>query len=85
VQSIAISRGRFVAEQKRTDQNTEEVGGVCHVRIADQQQVRTTRPRITMFMQRFRNLGLIETNIDRVSINQRVAHANLFIFDSIGQ
>ena len=27
--------------------------------------VGTTRPRISMFMQRFRNLGLIETNKDR--------------------
>ncbi len=29
------------------------------------EMVGTTRPRITMFMQRFRNLGLIETKIDR--------------------
>jgi hypothetical protein len=26
--------------------------------------VGTTRPRISMFMQRFKNLGLIETNAD---------------------
>ena len=28
------------------------------------EMVGTTRPRITMFMERFRNLGLVETNID---------------------
>lgn len=28
------------------------------------EMVGTTRPRITMFMDRFRNVGLIETNID---------------------
>jgi hypothetical protein len=27
--------------------------------------VGTTRPRVSLFMQRFRNLGLIETNRDR--------------------
>jgi hypothetical protein len=30
--------------------------------------VGTTRPRISLFMQRFRNLGLIETNKDRFLI-----------------
>ena len=30
--------------------------------------VGTTRPRISFFMQRFRNLGLIETNSDRFLI-----------------
>ena len=29
------------------------------------EMVGTTRPRISLFMQRFRNLGLIETNLDR--------------------
>jgi hypothetical protein len=28
------------------------------------EMVGTTRPRISLFMQRFRNLGLIETNLD---------------------
>jgi hypothetical protein len=30
--------------------------------------VGTTRPRISVFMQRFRNLGLIETNADHFLI-----------------
>jgi len=30
--------------------------------------VGTTRPRVSVFMQRFRNLGLIETNRDRFLI-----------------
>jgi hypothetical protein len=30
--------------------------------------VGTTRPRISLFMQRFRHLGLIETNADRFLI-----------------
>ena len=29
------------------------------------EMVGTTRPRISLFMQRFRNLGLIDTNLDR--------------------
>jgi hypothetical protein len=34
--------------------------------------VGTTRPRISLFMQRFRNLGLIETNLDRfLLINEK--------------
>jgi hypothetical protein len=33
--------------------------------------VGTTRPRISVFMQRFRNLGLIETNADHFPDHQR--------------
>jgi hypothetical protein len=34
--------------------------------------VGTTRPRISLFMQRFRNLGLIKTNLDRfLVINEK--------------
>jgi len=32
--------------------------------------VGTTRPRISLFMQRFHNLGLIETNKDRFLISK---------------
>ena len=36
------------------------------------EMVGTTRPRISVFMQRFRNLGLIETNLDRfLVINEK--------------
>jgi len=36
------------------------------------EMVGTTRPRISLFMQRFRNLGLIETNLDRfLVINEK--------------
>jgi hypothetical protein len=41
--------------------------------------VGTTRPRISMFMQRFKNLGLIETNKDRFLIikeNKLAAYLN---------
>jgi CRP-like cAMP-binding protein len=39
---------------------------ISHGELAD--MVGTTRPRISMFMQRFHNLGLIETNRDRFLI-----------------
>jgi CRP/FNR family transcriptional regulator, cyclic AMP receptor protein len=32
------------------------------------EMVGTTRPRISLFMQRFRKLGLIETNLDRLLV-----------------
>ena len=39
---------------------------ISHEELSE--MVGTTRPRISMFMQRFRNLGLIETNIDHFLI-----------------
>jgi CRP-like cAMP-binding protein len=36
---------------------------ITHEELSE--MVGTTRPRISMFMQRFHNLGLIETNRDR--------------------
>ena len=36
---------------------------ISHEELSE--MVGTTRPRISLFMQRFRNLGLIETNLDR--------------------
>ena len=39
---------------------------ISHEELSE--MVGTTRPRISMFMQRFRNLGLIETNADRFLI-----------------
>jgi CRP-like cAMP-binding protein len=39
---------------------------ISHEELSE--MVGTTRPRISGFMQRFRNLGLIETNIDRFLI-----------------
>jgi CRP/FNR family transcriptional regulator, cyclic AMP receptor protein len=39
---------------------------ITHEELSE--MVGTTRPRITMFMQRFRNLGLIETNADHFLI-----------------
>jgi hypothetical protein len=35
------------------------------------EMVGATRPRISMFMQRFRNLGLIETNEDHFGMCQQ--------------
>ena len=39
---------------------------ITHEELSE--MVGTTRPRISVFMQRFRNLGLIETNEDRFLI-----------------
>jgi hypothetical protein len=39
---------------------------ISHEELSE--MVGTTRPRISFFMQRFRNLGLIETNRDRFLI-----------------
>jgi len=41
---------------------------ITHEELSE--MVGTTRPRISFFMQRFRNLGLIETNSDHFLINQ---------------
>jgi CRP/FNR family transcriptional regulator, cyclic AMP receptor protein len=48
---------------KKDQQSTRIELKISHDELAE--MVGTTRPRISLFMQRFRNLGLIETNLDR--------------------
>jgi len=48
---------------KKDQQSTRIELKISHDELAE--MVGTTRPRISVFMQRFRNLGLIETNLDR--------------------
>jgi CRP/FNR family cyclic AMP-dependent transcriptional regulator len=48
---------------KKDEQNTRIELKISHDELSE--MVGTTRPRISLFMQRFRNLGLIETNLDR--------------------
>lgn len=48
---------------KRDQQSTHIELKISHDELSE--MVGTTRPRISLFMQRFRNLGLIETNLDR--------------------
>ena len=48
---------------KRDQQSTRIELKISHEELSE--MVGTTRPRISLFMQRFRNLGLIETNLDR--------------------
>jgi CRP-like cAMP-binding protein len=48
---------------KKDRQSTRIELKISHDELAE--MVGTTRPRISMFMQRFRNLGLIDTNLDR--------------------
>jgi len=48
---------------KKDQQGTRIELKISHDELAE--MVGTTRPRISLFMQRFRNLGLIETNLDR--------------------
>lgn len=48
---------------KQDQQKTRIELKISHEELSE--MVGTTRPRISMFMQRFRNLGLIETNRDR--------------------
>jgi CRP/FNR family transcriptional regulator, cyclic AMP receptor protein len=48
---------------KRDQQSTRIELKISHDELSE--MVGTTRPRISLFMQRFRNLGLIETNLDR--------------------
>jgi CRP-like cAMP-binding protein len=48
---------------KRGQQSTRIELKISHDELSE--MVGTTRPRISLFMQRFRNLGLIETNLDR--------------------
>jgi hypothetical protein len=59
----------------RTLGNKEPRGTRIELKISRDElseMVGTTRPRISLFMQRFRNLGLIETNLDRfLVINEK--------------
>ena len=48
---------------ERDQQSTRIELKISHDELSE--MVGTTRPRISLFMQRFRNLGLIETNLDR--------------------
>jgi CRP/FNR family transcriptional regulator, cyclic AMP receptor protein len=48
---------------KKDQQSTRIELKLSHDELSE--MVGTTRPRISFFMQRFRNLGLIETNLDR--------------------
>jgi len=51
---------------KRDQQSTRIELKISHDELSE--MVGTTRPRISLFMQRFRNLGLIATNLDRFLI-----------------
>jgi hypothetical protein len=54
----------------RDQQSTRIELKISHDELSE--MVGTTRPRISLFMQRFRNLGLIETNLDRfLVINEK--------------
>jgi CRP-like cAMP-binding protein len=48
---------------KKNHQSTRIELKISHDELSE--MVGTTRPRISFFMQRFRNLGLIATNLDR--------------------
>ena len=48
---------------KQDQQSTRIELKISHEELSE--MVGTTRPRISLFMQRFRNLGLIDTNLDR--------------------
>lgn len=55
---------------KKNQQSTRIEVKISHDELSE--MVGTTRPRISFFMQRFRNLGLIETNLDRfLVINEK--------------
>ena len=55
---------------KKDQQSTRIELKLSHDELSE--MVGTTRPRISLFMQRFRNLGLIETNLDRfLVINEK--------------
>ena len=54
----------------RDQQSTRIELKISHDELSE--MVGTTRPRISLFMQRFRNLGLIDTNLDRfLVINEK--------------
>jgi CRP-like cAMP-binding protein len=55
---------------KKGQQSTRIELKISHDELSE--MVGTTRPRISMFMQRFHNLGLLETNLDRfLGINEK--------------
>jgi hypothetical protein len=55
---------------KKDQQSTRIELKISHDELSE--MVGTTRPRISMFMQRFHNLGLLETNLDRfLGINEK--------------
>src|SRR3989337_1227107 len=55
---------------KQDQQSTRIELKISHDELSE--MVGTTRPRISLFIQRFRNLGLIETNLDRfLVINEK--------------
>ena len=51
---------------KKDQQSTRIELKISHDELSE--MVGTTRPRISLFMQRFRNLGLVETNLDRLLV-----------------
>ena len=51
---------------QKDEQSTRIELKISHDELSE--MVGTTRPRISLFMQRFRNLGLIETNLDRLLV-----------------
>jgi CRP/FNR family transcriptional regulator, cyclic AMP receptor protein len=59
---LQLARTLGKAEQRSTRIGVK----ISHEELSE--MVGTTRPRISLFMQRFRNLGLIETNLDRLLV-----------------
>lgn len=60
--------GNTLLELARTLGKTDQQSTSIEIKISHNElseMVGTTRPRISLFMQRFRNLGLIDTNLDR--------------------
>jgi hypothetical protein len=60
--------GKTLLQLARTLGNKNQQSTRIELKISHDElseMVGTTRPRISLFMQRFRNLGLIETNLDR--------------------
>jgi CRP-like cAMP-binding protein len=67
--------GKTLLQLARTMGKQDQQGTRIELKISHDElseMVGTTRPRISLFMQRFRNLGLIETNLDRfLVINEK--------------
>ena len=67
--------GKTLLQLARTLGNKNQQSARIKLKISHDElseMVGTTRPRISLFMQRFRNLGLIETNLDRfLVINEK--------------
>jgi CRP/FNR family transcriptional regulator, cyclic AMP receptor protein len=65
--------GKTLLELARTLGKTDQQSTSIEVKISHNElseMVGTTRPRISLFLQRFRNLGLIDTNLDRFLVVQ---------------